>query len=308
MDLEEIIKLKIARLDDVPNLYTDGIKQVQKDIMQELLDSLEKLKRDEDGNIKKTRANLAIVEDIVKDLKKIFGRSEYIELTKQFINEFDEQAKITDSFFSKTFGDFDNNKFNELALQKSKEQAYELMAGVPYVTTYLYNPIKSLLTDSIIAGDSYVKTVKAIKQVVQGGTIKNKTLEGKLYRYAKQIAYDTFAVADRGYTNNISLDLDIEWYVYRGGLIEDSRAFCIARNDKYFHREEVKAWGKLGNWDGKIPATDEKTIFVYAGGYRCNHSILPTSIALVPKDVLRRNIDNGNYKPNEKEKEIFGIS
>ena len=308
MDLEEIIKLKIARLDDVPNLYTDGIKQVQKDIMQELLDSLEKLKRDEDGNIKKTKANLAIVEDIVRDLKKIFGRSEYISLTKEFINEFDEQAKITDSFFTKTFGDFDDNKFNELALQKSKEQAYELMAGVPYVTTYLYNPVKSLLTDSIIAGDSYVKTVKAIKQVVQGGTIKNKTLEGKLYRYAKQIAYDTFAVADRGYTNNIALDLDIEWYAYRGGLIEDSRDFCIARNGKYFHREEVIAWGKLGNWDGKIPATDEKTIFVYAGGYACLHSILPTSIALVPKDVLLRNIKNGNYKPNEKEKEILGIS
>lgn len=307
MDLEQIIKLKIARLDDVPNLYTDGIKQVQKDIMQNLLDSLEQLKRDENGNIKKTKSNLAIVEDIVKDLKKIFSRSDYIELTKQFISEFDEQAKLTDSFFEKTFGDFDNNKFNELALQKSKEQAYELMAGVPYVTTYLYNPIKSLLTDSVVAGDSYVKTVKAIKQVVQGGTIKNKTLEGKLYRYAKQIAYDTFAVADRGYTNNISLDLDIEWYVYRGGLVEDSRAFCIARNDKYFHREEVKSWGKLGDWDGKIPSTDEKTIFVYAGGYRCNHSILPTSIALVPKDVIIRNIDNGNYKPNDKQRELIGL-
>ena len=72
MDLEQIIKLKIARLDDVPNLYTDGIKQVQKDIMQNLLDSLEQLKRDENGNIKKTKSNLAIVEDIVKDLKKFY--------------------------------------------------------------------------------------------------------------------------------------------------------------------------------------------------------------------------------------------
>jgi hypothetical protein len=308
MTLEETIKLKIARLDDIPNAYTDGIKKTQKDIMEKLLDSLEMLKRDESGNIKKTQANLIVIEDIVKDLEKIFTRSDYIKITKEFINEFSVQAQITDSFFTKTFGDFDDNKFNEIALNKSKAQAYELMAGLPYVTTYLYNPVKSLLTDAIISGDSYVKTVKAIKQVVQGGTIKDKKLEGKLYRYAKQMAYDTFAVADRGYTNNISLDLDIEWYVYRGGLVEDSRSFCISRNDKYFHREEVKSWGKLGNWDGKIPSTDEKTIFIYAGGYRCNHSILPTSIAAVPKDVIQRNIDNGNYKPSEKEKEVLGVS
>lgn len=307
MTLEETIKLKIARLDDIPNAYTDGIKQTQKDIMEKLLDSLEQLKRDENGNIKKTQANLIVIEDITKDLEKIFSRSDYIKITKEFINEFSVQAQITDSFFVKAFGDFDQNKFNEIALNKSKAQAYELMAGLPYVTTYLYNPVKSLLTDAIISGDSYVKTVKAIKQVVQGGTIKDKTLEGKLYRYAKQMAYDTFAVADRGYTNNISLDLGIEWYAYRGGLVEDSRQFCISRDGKYFHRKEVESWGKLGQWDGKIPSTDEKTIFVYAGGYRCNHSILPTSIAIVPAEVLLRNIDNGNYSPNEEERKVLGI-
>lgn len=307
MTLEETIKLKIARLDDIPNAYTDGIKQTQKDIMEKLLDSLEQLKRDENGNIKKTQANLIVIEDITKDLEKIFSRSDYINITKEFINEFSIQAQITDSFFVKAFGDFDHNKFNEIALNKSKAQAYELMAGLPYVTTYLYNPVKSLLTDAIISGDSYVKTVKAIKQVVQGGTIKDKTLEGKLYRYAKQMAYDTFAVADRGYTNNISLDLGIEWYAYRGGLVEDSRQFCISRDGKYFHRKEVESWGKLGQWDGKIPSTDEKTIFIYAGGYRCNHSILPTSIAIVPVEVLLRNIDNGNYSPNEAERKVLGI-
>lgn len=307
MTLEETIKLKIARLDNIPNAYTDGIKQTQKDIMEKLLDSLEQLKRDENGNIKKTQANLIVIEDITKDLEKIFSRSDYIKITKEFINEFSIQSQITDSFFVKAFGDFDHNKFNEIALNKSKAQAYELMAGLPYVTTYLYNPVKSLLTDAIISGDSYVKTVKAIKQVVQGGTIKDKTLEGKLYRYAKQMAYDTFAVADRGYTNNISLDLGIEWYAYRGGLVEDSRQFCISRDGKYFHRKEVESWGKLGQWDGKIPSTDEKTIFVYAGGYRCFHSILPTSIAIVPVEVLLRNIDNGNYSPNEAERKVLGI-
>lgn len=173
------------------------------------------------------------------------------------------------------------------------------MAGTPVVTTNLYNPVRTILTDSVIAGDSYVKVVKAIKQVVQGGTIQNKTLEGKLYRYAKQMAYDTFVVADRGYTNNIAIDLEVEFYRYQGGLVEDSREFCVSRNGKYYHRKEVEAWGKLKQWDGKIPATDEKSIFVYAGGFLCKHSILPISEFSVPKDVINRNIENGNYNPDE---------
>lgn len=307
MTLEEIIKLKLSRLDDIPTIYTDGIKSTQKEIMLEMLDSLEKLKRDENGNIKRTQSNLSIIEDINDDLKRIFNASEYLSLTSVFLKEFDEQAKITDDFFKKAFGEFEVSAFNLKALETSRKQAFELMAGQSYLTSNLYNPIKNILTDAVIAGDSYSKTVKAISQAIQGGTINGNKLEGRLYRYAKQMAFDTFAVADRGYTNNIAQDLDVEWYAYRGGLVEDSRQFCITRNGKFYHKKEVEAWGDLKQWDGKIPATDSKTIFVYAGGFRCNHAILPTSIAAVPIEVLKRNIENGNYNPSKEEMKILGL-
>ena len=80
MTLEEIIKLKLSRLDDIPTAYTNGIKDTQKEIMLEMLDSLEQLKRDEKGNIKRTQANLSIIEDINNDLQKIFKASEYLSL------------------------------------------------------------------------------------------------------------------------------------------------------------------------------------------------------------------------------------
>lgn len=307
MTLEEIIKLKLSRLDDIPTAYTDGIKSTQKEIMLEMLDSLEKLKRDENGNIKRTQSNLSIIEDINDDLKKIFKASEYLSLTSVFLKEFDEQAKITDDFFKKAFGEFEVSAFNLKALETSRKQAFELMAGQSYLTSNLYNPVKNILTDAVIAGDSYSKTVKAISQAIQGGTINGNKLEGRLYRYAKQMAFDTFAVADRGYTNNIAQDLDVEWYAYRGGLVEDSRQFCITRNGKFYHKKEVEAWGDLKQWDGKIPATDSKTIFVYAGGYRCNHSILPNSISATPVDVIKRNIENGNFTPTEAEIKILGL-
>lgn len=307
MTLEEIIKEKLSRLDEIPTIYSDGIKKTQKDIYSNLLDSLEMLSRDEAGNIKKTQRNLIIISDIIEDLKKIFTKSDYLTLTKTFISEFDRQVEITDDYFTKVFKDFEDSSFSKAALKEMKLQAYELMAGTPVITTNLYQPVESILVNAVSVGDSYTSTVKAIRQMVQGGTLQGKTLEGKLYRYSKQMAYDVFAVADRNYTNNLAIDLEVQFYQYTGGLVEDSRQFCITRNGKYYHRKEVESWGDLKAWDGKIQGTDKKTIFIYAGGYRCNHAILPVSEISVPKADIERAIEKGYYTPDEETKKLLGV-
>lgn len=289
--LEDIIKEKISRLDTVPEKYASDVKKLQRELMDKLSDLLEQLGRTDDGFLKLTKKNLGVITDILNDFKRYFNRSDYFDLTKAFVSEFDTQAEITDSFFKKAFDFTEPDSFSIAALERAKKQSYEIMAGTPTITVNLYQPIESILIDAVVAGDNYVKTVKSIRRVVTG----DNQVDGKLYKYAKQIAYDSFAVADRGYTNNIAEDIGVEWYVYRGGLVEDSRPFCITRNGNYYHKKEVEAWGNLGQWDGKIPNTDSKTIFVYAGGYHCFHSVLPTSIAAVPEEVIQRNIKNGNY-------------
>lgn len=302
--LEDIIREKVNRFEDVPDAFGKGVKKVQYDLMEDLLDLLEMLGRNDQGQIKLTKKNLLVIEDILEGLQRSFNKSDYVRLVKDFIWEFDQQAKLTNEFFGKQFDDFSEpSSFSEAALKKAKTMSYELMASTPVVTVNLYNPIEQILINAVSAGDSYTQTVRDIRRIVTG----DRQVDGKLYKYSKQIAYDSFAVADRAYTNQIAQDIDVEWYVYRGGLVEDSRQFCITRNSKYFHRKEVEAWGLLKNWDGRIKGTDEKTIFVYAGGHFCQHGILPTSITVVPKSVVKRNIKNGNYTPNEKQKEILGV-
>ncbi len=294
MTLEEVIKLKVNRLEDVPRAYVKEMGSTQRFIYQNILDSLEKLTRDSNGLIKKTQKNLIIIEEIIEDLEIVFSRSDYLRITKEFIKEFDIQVGITNDFFTKSFDNFDDSSFSKKALDIAKKNAYSLMAGTPTITKNLYEPVRELLTNAVTTGDAYTKTVKAIRQSIQGGTINNKALEGKLSKYAKQMAYDTFAVADRNYTQQVAEDIGVEWYRYTGGLVEDSRPFCISRDGKYFHKKEVEAWGNLKAWDGKIPSTDSVTIFSYCGGYNCDHSLLPTSEAVVPKEVIERNIANGN--------------
>lgn len=121
-------------------------------------------------------------------------------------------------------------------------------------------------------------------------------------------------IDNRKNPNSEDRKIGFEWYVLRGGLIDSTRDFCRERNDKYFHYKEIM---DLANedWEGKHPRTTEKTIFKYAGGYcnagdidqTCHHTFMPTSIALVPKYVLYRNIEKGYLKLNEAQMRVLDL-
>jgi len=120
------------------------------------------------------------------------------------------------------------------------------------------------------------------------------------------VAHDQFAIADRSYTSAVSDEIGAEWFKYSGDTIESTRQFCEVRHNKFYYYKEIEGWAD-GNWDGKIPGTNDKTIFSTAGGYNCRHSIIPVSIFAVPKKDIERNIDNGNFKPSERLKKQLGI-
>jgi hypothetical protein len=101
-------------------------------------------------------------------------------------------------------------------------------------------------------------------------------------------------------------ELDVEFYIYSGPEITTLRPFCKERNNKFFHYKEIMDWAHE-EWEGKHPKTSEKTIFKYRGGYcmkgdkneKCLHSLMPVSIAIVPKEVIQRNLDKDYIENRE---------
>jgi hypothetical protein len=57
---------------------------------------------------------------------------------------------------------------------------------------------------------------------------------------------------------------------YEGGLIADSRDFCVERDGQEFWIYQGEEWNGY-DWKGKIPGVD---FFVQAGGYNCRHWIV----------------------------------
>lgn len=287
--LSDIISDKVDRLDSVPEAFNSKVIKSQKDIFNEILSLLNQLER-KNGEIVISSNNLKIIDTILDDLEQVVNQSEYVTAVAEFAKEFDKQATITKELYDKTFDQTEFNALQNAVLRAKKKESVELLLGGSLDATF-YNPIRKALTDSVSSGASFKDTLQAIRDIVEGGDGKL----GRLDRYSKQIAYDSFATADAAYTNAIAEDIGAEFYRYVGGVIKDSREFCKERAGKYYHYKEIEEWG-TEHWDGQSLGTNPQTIFILRGGYNCQHAIIPVAISSVPDDVIERNIANGNYK------------
>lgn len=144
-------------------------------------------------------------------------------------------------------------------------------------------------------------------------TIGDDDSLGRLERYTKQVNSDTVSQYMANYTKLLNDNEGHEFYVYLGNHQPDTRCFCDERYGKYYHKKEIEAWGdgSVGDcgfpWAGMIKGTNSSNIFTYRGGWNCQHQLVPTLVTRVPKDVIIRNIENGNYIPTLAVKKFFGL-
>lgn len=300
MTLKEFIAAKHKILTDAPDKLFTAIDKVQKQVFDEVLALIDSLER-RDGLIVLSKSNLDKAAEINSKLESVFNTTDFTEAVTDFASEFDQNKKINQKYFFNAFPSLDPTGLQEAVYKATKTQAIEALAGSTIETGFLQG-IKDQITDAVLSGSSWKDTLTSLREYALG----SDEVDGKLLSHSKQIATDAISISDRAYTNAIAEDLDAEWYYYAGGEIATSREFCIERHDKYFHFKEVESWAKL-EWDGKNPTTTAQSIFLFAGGFSCQHSILPVSVTSVPKEVLRRNITSGNYSPTEKERELLGI-
>lgn len=148
--------------------------------------------------------------------------------------------------------------------------------------------------------------------------VGDKDKKGALERYSKQVASDVTTQYVANYTYALSEDQGLEFYIWLGNRQKDSRCFCTERFGQYFHRMEVQSWGNGDTangvngdcgypWAGMIAGTNSSNIFVYRGGWNCEHQLVPVIENQVPKDVLMRALGKGYWNPSEKRKRQLGL-
>lgn len=302
MPLNDLISDKLNRISSVPDAFVSQVSKEQMTIYKSIINRLDLLER-KNGIIAVTQANLKIASEIFTFLLKVLTSGVYKKFVTAFINEFDVQAVINDKILSQTLDNVTKSDVSKLILEQYKAIATDSLISSSTLTSVLAGPIKTEIEKAVLSGLSIAELTENIRAI----TLGNADQLGRLERYASQIAYDGIATTDRAYTKSISEENDIEFFRYAGGLVRDSRDFCISKDNKQYHIKEIENWGNLSDWQGRIKGTNSSNIFTNLGGYRCEHSLVPISLARVKKEVLKRNLSNGNLKLNQTQKDLLGI-
>lgn len=101
----------------------------------------------------------------------------------------------------------------------------------------------------------------------------------------------------RAQTAAVSEKAGIVFYRFQGRPIKTTRPWCLAREGKVWHIEEIREWGRQAaagqGWDGMVEGTDEQTIMTYLGGWygnrsACRHVLVPVLPSRVPTEDMER--------------------
>lgn len=133
------------------------------------------------------------------------------------------------------------------------------------------------------------KLIGVEKVSIQNGK-KVITQTGALEKQINDYVIDLYQTYDQAYNKTIGNELGLRYFIYQGGLVDDSRDFCVSHNNKVWSIEEAQSWKEWVPADGDYPAGYEvkaKDIYsvpsylgypgysplVNLGGYRCRHML-----------------------------------
>ena len=146
--------------------------------------------------------------------------------------------------------------------------------------------LKEMTSKAVTSNMDMKDYVKLLKDKITGTPDYTGSLEKQFNAYA----YDLYQSYDAAYNMMLGNEFGFTYFIYQGGLIDDSRDFCAAHNNKVWHKEDMKSWATWVPADGEYPegyevkAKDLYSVPSYLGypgydpglnrgGYRCRHAL-----------------------------------
>lgn len=294
--------------------------------MDEILMRLRSLDLDSGGKIKATVKNLRLIDSLRNKLVGIILNDDYVKDLKEYVKAFRDVTSLQNSYWKTIESDFTPRPLlKEIRKQAVTDTVNKLTeAGIG---TNIADKLTDILRTNITSGGSY----KELEQQLRDSLMNNRTGEGILEKYTKQITTDALNQYSAQYTQTVSGDLGAEWFQFQGTEIKTSRPICQAMHDEnlYFHvsqipkllkaqwadgtkmtytdvvTNELKEVGinqktKLPN--GMIEGTNAENYFIRRNGYNCGHQFRPVlRESSVPLDVRQRVYATPEYQAWKKQ-------
>jgi hypothetical protein len=262
--------------------YGARINAIQSQLFSSLVNQLKDIETDKDGYILQNAKNRAIIieaEILIDDaLSGSYGNA-----IKEQISIIPKIDDLNNSYFSSLSDTFIENRNFIKSLQNQTIKNIESNLFPDGLQFQVKQPLIDIMNQNVNSGGSFSGFLEQLRTFIKG----NDELDGRLMSYSRGLLRDTLFNYSRAYQQSITSDLGLEWYLYSGGLIDHSREFCIERAGNFYHQSEIEDWASL-DWQGKNNQTTKSSIFIFAGGWNCSHSIIPVSTIIVPQSDLER--------------------
>lgn len=260
-----------------------AVTKTQKQLFDDIQAMLSRLELDGDGLIKQSASNRKILQKVDRVFDRAMKESGYYASLDQYAGAISSLTTANDAYFNFILETFTIDAHYLKSLQKSSIQTIESLLANEGLEVQLRQPLKDILNQNVNSGAAFSDLLKQVREFING-TIDR---EGKLMRYSKQVSRDALFNFSRSMQESVAENAGMEYYLFAGASRKDSRPFCATHAGAYYHRTEIEKWANQ-SWAGKRQGTTKSSIYMYLGGYNCEHSLIPVSKSVVPLEVIKR--------------------
>jgi hypothetical protein len=288
MTPDELARELTLLISGIEESFTVSIGRVQETLYRRLSSVLKNLEIDSEGYILQSGSNRTILREAENIFDEVIKSGPYQKAVSDSLSIVPQIDALNQSYFATVSDSFKLNRAYLKSLQQSvisDLNQYLLQDGL---TASVKIPLNQILRQNVNSGGSFSGMLNQLRKFSTG-----QENEGKLLRYSRGILTDTLFNYARAYQESVTRDLNLDWYLYSGGATGKgkgsggSREFCLDRMGRYYHRKEIESWASL-EWSGKNKDTTKSSIFIYAGGHNCKHSLIPVHLSIVPKEDQER--------------------
>jgi hypothetical protein len=146
--------------------------------------------------------------------------------------------------------------------------------------------IKEIITKSVLSNLDSSKCEKDITAIISNSNLYIRDM----YWDIKDLVFNFYQQYNAAYNMFLGFSFGFSFFMYQGGLITDSRDFCVAHNNKVWSVQEAMSWGKWTPLKGNYPLgyeIKEKDLngipaylnyvdyypLIDRGGFNCRHSL-----------------------------------
>lgn len=249
-----------------------------------------------DYRIRPTKANLNKIMRILRAATDKIYPKYWLEGLRDIENQYSILERVNNAYLnSQAFGFRMTPRYQ--AITEAAIQNVQALDNRDLTRRRMEQPIRNMLVEFVRTGAPFGDLVKTMERSLLNQEISNRKTTNvdepgikrsfQEYHAIKRATRDNLFRFSRSYVESVSADLELQFYRYIGGLVEDSRPFCRERVGKTWHISEIESWANL-KWPEKIPGTNATNIMVNLGGYNCRHDMLPVSFRKVPESDRAR--------------------